>query len=120
MATATELSFTQEPQDVVAIKNSDLLLNCSAASSNQGQHINITWWKDGEQVNDARRYVLANGSLFIRRVKHKVARGRSDEGTYVCQARNQLGTIVSREAQVHIASQYSLLQTVVSSIQSRF
>ena len=104
------LFFTSEPKDVVAVKNNELLLNCTAASPS-GVPVNITWLKDGQEVNDARRYVLRNGSLYFKKIVHRKSRGRtvrSDEGFYECLARDRNGTIISRKAKLTCASKYSI------------
>ena len=103
------LYFTSEPQDVVGVKGSELLLNCTAASPS-GTPVNITWLKDGQEVNDARRYVLRNGSLYFKKIVHRKSRGRtdrSDDGYYECLARvDRNGTIISRKAKLTCASKY--------------
>ena len=105
------LVFTEQPQDVVVTKGVSFVWNCSANntdsdSSTSPPHniANITWRKDGLEINDARRYVLRNGSLYFKRVVHRKQRGRSDEGYYECVARNRLGIIVSRKAHLQVAS----------------
>ncbi len=105
------LSFTTEPQDVVGVKGSPLLLNCTASGPG-GAPVNITWLKDGQEVNDARRYVLRNGSLFFTKVVHRRSRGRdrSDVGVYECLARDRNGTIISRKAKLTCASKFSFLE----------
>ena len=100
------LYFTSEPQDVVGVKGSELLLNCSATSP-AGKPVNITWLKDGQEVDDARRSVLRNGSLYFKKVINRKSRGRtdrSDEGYYECLASDQNGTIISRKAKLTCAS----------------
>ena len=96
----TGLYFADQPQDVIVIKNTALVLNCSAQDSDGA--VNITWRKDGELVNDQRRVLLRNGSLYFKRVvRHKQF---TDEGLYQCVLRNHIGTIVSRKLQLQVAS----------------
>lgn len=79
------------------------LLNCSAFGIS-GSQVNITWRKDGtEIVSEGRVTVLSNGSLFIRRVVHKVKRHEMDKGVYECVAANDVGAIVSRQALLQLA-----------------
>jgi hypothetical protein len=64
------LEFTREPQDVVAVRSKPLVLQCAVSNSAPGP-VNITWTHEGEPlplVNDSRRYLLPNGSLFFRKV----------------------------------------------------
>ncbi len=99
------LAFTQQPRDVVVTKGNSFVWNCSAENTNtDGSFVaqpnaNITWRKDGLDVNDARRYVLRTGSLYFKRVKKQ-----RDEGVYECVARNRVGIIVSRKALLQVAS----------------
>ena len=89
----------------MAIKNEPFLLNCTVSSdSEHGEVANITWHKDGSLVNDARRSVMNNGSLYFQRFIAKRQRGRNDEGYYECVARNHIGTILSRKALIQVAS----------------
>ena len=89
------LYFTSEPQDVVGVKGSELLLNCSATSP-AGKPVNITWLKDGQEVDDTRRSVLRNGSLHFKKVINR--RSRSDEGYYECLASDQNGNHYQQES----------------------
>ncbi len=103
--------FSEEPQDVVVTKGTSFVWNCSAENTDRdstatAQPANITWRKDGVDINDARRYVLRNASLYFKRVVHRKQRGRSDVGYYECVARNRLGLIVSRKAHLQVASKY--------------
>ena len=108
----TGLEFITEPADVIAVRNSGVLLNCTAtccpgAASAAGT-ANVTWLKDGVLVNDANRRVLANGSLYIRRVIAKKQPRLSDEGTYECVAHNDIGAIISRRARLRVAGKCPL------------
>ncbi|KAI0207613.1 Neogenin [Lamellibrachia satsuma] len=96
----TGLYFANQPQDVIAIKNAPLVLNCSSQDSDG--RVNITWRKDGQLVNDQRRFVLRNGSLYFKRVLRR--KQFTDEGLYQCVLRNHIGTIVSRKLQLQVAS----------------
>lgn len=102
----TGLEFLKQPEDVIVVRNSAVLLNCTATGD--AASVNITWLKDGLLVNDARRSVLSNGSLYIKRVIAKKQPRRSDEGTYECIARNDIGAIISRKARLQIAGEYLL------------
>ena len=104
----TGLEFLTQPDDVIAVRNSALWLNCTAAGSVavKAENITYTWLKDSQVVNDARRVVLPNGTLFIKRVIAKKQPRRSDEGTYECIARNHIGAIISRKATLQIAGEF--------------
>ena len=108
----TGLEFLTQPDNVIAVRNSALWLNCTAAGSVaveadvKAENITYTWLKDSQVVNDARRVVLPNGTLFIKRVIAKKQPRRSDEGTYECIARNHIGAIISRKATLQIAGEF--------------
>lgn len=67
------LEFTLEPQDVVAVRSKPVILQCAVSSSVPGP-VNISWTHYDRilpLVNDTRRYLLANGSLYIKKVRRR-------------------------------------------------
>ena len=69
--------------------------------------VTISWRHNGYPIeNDSRISTLINGTLYIARVVHKPTKGRTDEGIYQCLATNRWGTVVSRRAELKIASKY--------------
>ncbi|XP_046398270.1 protogenin-like isoform X2 [Ischnura elegans] len=113
------LGFVREPDDVVVAKGQPAVLNCSVFSDPEFGPARLSWTLDGEPlVNEKsvvistassppslshRRDLLANGSLYFKKVVHKRGGGISDQGTYRCIARNSVGVLVSRPAQLRIA-----------------
>ncbi|XP_078386036.1 protogenin A [Cetorhinus maximus] len=97
----TELFFTREPQDVIALRKDPVVLDCQARGE---LPITIVWLKNGLKLVDSERiYVLSNGSLYITEVEHR--RGeRSDEGYYECLAQNKYGAILSQKSHLSVAS----------------
>ncbi|KAG8192662.1 hypothetical protein JTE90_009692 [Oedothorax gibbosus] len=96
--------FLVEPSDTIVIKDNPSLLNCSTT----GNFSEIKWKKDGTllelSADEDRRVVLPNGSLLFKRVLHSRTE-RPDEGLYQCTAfLKEVGTIVSKEAKLQIAS----------------
>lgn len=80
-------TFLQEPKDVTADVGSSVLFDCRVAGEPQPQ---ISWKKKDAQMPVARAYIAKdNRGLRIDRVQV------SDEGEYVCYARNPAGTIES-------------------------
>lgn len=66
------LEFTREPQDVVAVRSKSVVLQCAVSSSVPGP-VNISWTHDDRilpLVNDTRRYLLPNGSLYFKKVSN--------------------------------------------------
>lgn len=97
------LTFTDEPSDIVVGRGQSVVWNCSAVSSDGASAPNMTWFKSGQRLSDSRRMVLENGSLYIQRVIQNLRRGTSDEDIYECMATNEIGSILSRPAWLHIA-----------------
>ncbi|GFS82567.1 netrin receptor DCC [Trichonephila clavipes] len=100
----SDFRFVVEPSDTIVIKDKPALLNCST----HGNFTDIKWKKDGTLLElsdeDDRRVVLPNGSLLFKRVLHSRTE-RPDEGLYQCiVSLDDIGTIISREAKLQIAS----------------
>uniref|UniRef100_A0A8C6TKH4 DCC netrin 1 receptor n=1 Tax=Neogobius melanostomus TaxID=47308 RepID=A0A8C6TKH4_9GOBI len=80
-----DLSFVQEPQDVVVVRGGVLRLDCEARCD---WPVSVAWRKEGVALSsfvDERRTVFPNGTLLIRDVVH-ARHQRSDEGRYQCLA----------------------------------
>jgi hypothetical protein len=55
----------------VAVRSKPVVLQCAVSSSVPGP-VNISWTQDDRillLVNDARRYLLPNGSLYFKKVR---------------------------------------------------
>lgn len=124
----TTLSFSHEPDDVVVARGQSARLDClvrlppfpSVDERNGTSHLDepiafdIHWFQDGIPIvlPDARRHLLANGSLYFDKVLHKrPGRSSSDEGIYNCLAQQRqtssssssAGAFVSRNVSVRVA-----------------
>ncbi|XP_077600148.1 immunoglobulin superfamily DCC subclass member 3 [Stigmatopora nigra] len=99
---ASELSFLQEPQDVIAVRDRSLMLDCSV----QGEEpIQITWRKNGVALAATPRIQgLANGTLLIQSFQKRKEGSDADIGEYDCAVQNRYGMLVSRKAKVLLAS----------------
>ncbi|XP_054619625.1 immunoglobulin superfamily DCC subclass member 3 isoform X2 [Dunckerocampus dactyliophorus] len=99
---ASELSFLQEPKDVIAVRDRPLMLDCTV----QGEEpIQITWRKNGVPLSTSPRVqVLANGTLLIQSFQKRKEGSDADMGEYDCAAQNHYGMLVSRKAKVLLAS----------------
>ncbi|XP_041035632.1 immunoglobulin superfamily DCC subclass member 3-like [Carcharodon carcharias] len=98
----SELSFVEEPSDVIAVKDRPLVLNCRVEGV---EPITITWRKDGFALRESPRVsLLNNGSLCIRNFLKKKENNESDAGEYDCTAHNRFGLLLSRKARVQVAT----------------
>ncbi|PAV85388.1 hypothetical protein WR25_09827 [Diploscapter pachys] len=86
--------FLQEPKDMTVDSGASVLFDCRVTGEPQPQ---ISWKKKGDQMPVARAYIAKdNQGLRIDRVQ------MSDEGEYLCVARNPAGSI---EATAHLRVQ---------------
>ncbi|XP_078062358.1 immunoglobulin superfamily DCC subclass member 3-like, partial [Mustelus asterias] len=98
----SELSFVEEPSDVIAVRDRPLLLHCQVDGV---EPIAITWRKDGSTLRGGPRLsLLPNGSLRIQNFQKKRENNDSDAGEYDCTARNRFGILLSRKARVQVAT----------------
>ncbi|XP_022254822.1 neogenin-like, partial [Limulus polyphemus] len=100
----SDFRFVAEPSDTIVIKGRPTTLNCVAKGRPPPK---IEWKREGtilEFIDDSRRSVLSNGSLYFSSVYHTRTE-RPDEGLYQCLATiKEIGTIVSRTAKLQVAS----------------
>ncbi|GAB6031993.1 hypothetical protein CHUAL_010370 [Chamberlinius hualienensis] len=122
------LNFIKEPEDIIVKRNQPVLLDCSSYSSPEYGSVNVTWYHKDSLVDgsDGRRQILNNGSLYIRKVRFKKHPGSSssattgigvsssanlnfeanvdDSGPYHCTISNNMGTLVSRQGHIYLAT----------------
>lgn len=112
----TGVWFTEEPPtELIPLRGSEVVLNCSVSTSAEFPDANVTWQKNGQALPlgaDRRRarIRIVNGSLIIRRVQ-----ARSDNGFYQCAASvHGLGTVLSRLTSLHVAGTFIITIIIFS------
>ncbi|XP_019896358.2 immunoglobulin superfamily DCC subclass member 3-like isoform X2 [Esox lucius] len=99
---ASELAFLKEPNDVIAVRDRPLLLDCQVEGEGP---ISVTWRRNGMPVpTGSKASVLANGTLLIKNFQKKRESNETDAGEYDCAAQNHFGMLISRKARVQLAS----------------
>jgi Immunoglobulin domain len=101
------MRFDEQPVDAVVLRGNDVTFNCSVSTDadvvgpDGEQLVELSWRKDGETVwsGDARRTVFPDGRLVIEKVQ-----SRAVIGVYECVATSPDGVLVSRPANLDIAS----------------
>ncbi|XP_051901665.1 immunoglobulin superfamily DCC subclass member 3-like [Pristis pectinata] len=96
----SELSFLEEPSNVIAVRGRPLVLHCRVEGE---EPISISWRRGGRPLSPSpRRSLLANGSLLITSFLSR--ENESDSGEYDCTAQNRFGLLLSRRARVQVAT----------------
>ncbi|XP_067093531.1 immunoglobulin superfamily DCC subclass member 3-like [Osmerus mordax] len=99
---ASELAFLQEPNDVIAVRDRPLMLDCQVEGEGP---ISVTWRRNGRPVpTGLKASVLANGTLLIKNFSKRRESNETDAGEYDCAAQNRYGMLISRKARVQLAS----------------
>ncbi|KAL4642041.1 immunoglobulin superfamily DCC subclass member 3-like [Arapaima gigas] len=102
MASGSELSFTLEPSDIIAVQEQPLMLPCQVDGI---PPITTQWRQNGKPLLEDHNYTMfPNGSLLISRFQKTKSDGSSDEGDYECMAQNAFGLLLSRKARVQAAT----------------
>ncbi|XP_034047548.1 immunoglobulin superfamily DCC subclass member 3 isoform X2 [Thalassophryne amazonica] len=98
----SELSFTLEPSDVIAVQEQPLMLHCQV----DGIPPITTQWRHNGLLLTQNQYhtTFVNGSLLIGHFQRTKSDGSSDEGDYECMAQNSFGLVVSRKARIQAAT----------------
>jgi len=100
------LRFDEEPKSIVALRNSQVSLNCTAtAGQSSSAPTTVFWRKDGILVRTSSNVqVFPSGHLVIRQFRSRKGL-QNDEGIYQCFASNEEGTIASRKARIQLAGE---------------
>ena len=92
-------SFIAEPQSSVVRAGSPITLTCAV----QPETATIRWTVNGSVVTSQKRRIeVRDGNLRI--ASFNQPDGVSHEGVYQCVASSRLGSVVSREAKLEVAS----------------
>ncbi|XP_041740428.1 immunoglobulin superfamily DCC subclass member 3-like [Coregonus clupeaformis] len=99
---ASELAFLKEPNDVIAVRDRPLMLDCQVEGEGP---ISVTWRRNGVPIPiGPKASVLANGTLLIKSFQKRRESNETDAGEYDCAAQNHYGMLISRKARVQLAS----------------
>lgn len=93
--------ITEHPTSAVVPRGDPTTLNCKADGFPEPT---IEWFKDGVALSSeigSHRIPLPAGSLFFLSLVH--GKKESDTGEYWCVARNELGSVSSRHANLDVA-----------------
>uniref|UniRef100_A0A667XMZ0 Immunoglobulin superfamily DCC subclass member 3 n=1 Tax=Myripristis murdjan TaxID=586833 RepID=A0A667XMZ0_9TELE len=98
----SELSFTLEPSDIIAVQEQPLMLHCQVDGI---PPITTQWRQNGLLLTQNQHHTtFINGSLLIGHFQKTKSDGTSDEGDYECVAQNSFGLVVSRKARIQAAT----------------
>ncbi|XP_071253356.1 immunoglobulin superfamily DCC subclass member 3-like [Salvelinus alpinus] len=99
---ASELAFLKEPNDVIAVRDRPLMLDCQVEGEGP---ISVMWRRNGVPVpTGPKASVLTNGTLLIKSFQKRRESNETDAGEYDCAAQNHYGMLISRKARVQLAS----------------
>ncbi|XP_055782048.1 immunoglobulin superfamily DCC subclass member 3-like [Salvelinus fontinalis] len=99
---ASELAFLKEPNDVIAVRDRPLMLDCQVEGEGP---ISVMWRCNGVPVpTGPKASVLTNGTLLIKSFQKRKESNETDAGEYDCAAQNHYGMLISRKARVQLAS----------------
>ncbi|XP_070979119.1 immunoglobulin superfamily DCC subclass member 3-like [Oncorhynchus clarkii lewisi] len=99
---ASELAFLKEPNDVIAVRDRPLMLDCQVEGEGP---ISVMWRHNGVPVpTGPKASVLTNGTLLIKSFQKRKESNETDAGEYDCAAQNHYGMLISRKARVQLAS----------------
>ena len=94
------LRLVQQPENIVVTQGSFAWLSCDVDGKSP---IHITWYHNGKLVKihkDPRLEKTLDGKLIFFKIK------LTDAGIYSCLASNEIGSVVSKNVTVSIASMY--------------
>ena len=106
----------RDPDYLVGQTGAELLLKCSVQHDAEFGPLTFNWTKNGSPVdlNSRRVQLLSNGSLYIRRVRHRPKKDVSDNGRYKCFVKlEKVGQVVARDVRVEIAGLYFYIPSFI-------
>ena len=89
-----ELKFVKSPADIDTMVGMPITLRCQVTGKHQPK---ISWNKDNKPL-ESKHVIMRKESIRIRSAVP------TDQGTYTCVAKNELGTIATRDAKVTVST----------------
>lgn len=110
-----------EPTVVFAQRHQDLLLNCSVEYDSDLGRLEISWSRDGIPLKLGQKGKIQkfnNGSLYIKRFRHRPKKNETNEGHYRCYASlinkdGLVGRIVARDVDVKVPGKTLMESSVI-------
>lgn len=91
-----DLSCHPGPNDIVLLPGQEVIVHCDVGNTEGGT--NVTWWKNGQQLNPENLTVLPNGGLLLSQ-----GEGSSVKGNYTCMYQNSFGAVKGRTGTIRLA-----------------
>ena len=98
------LQFVKSPADINTMVGMPITLRCQVTGKHQPK---ISWNKDNKPL-ESKHVILRRESIRIRSAVP------TDQGTYTCVAKNNLGTVATRDANVTISTGVYIYRSVKS------
>ena len=101
--------FVIKPSDTSVVRGEDALIKCQASGD---PHPDIVWTREGQDIDISKVRIIHGKGLRIQNVEP------SDEGIYVCSAKNLVGNVIAR-AHLRVLEPPVVTVAPVASVQTK-